>query len=392
MEIVLIIVIVAVVIGASLGFVVSARRRRGGVLEPPPTTPRVERHRAPTEPELDEVEADEALQEAIDEAVAPAEAEAVVAEAEAIVAEAPPEAPVKPRFRDRLSKARGLLSGYVGSLVGRDKIDNETWDELEEALIRADVGVQPTQELLDHLRTRVKEDGLTDGAQLLDALKAELKERLSGFDLGLRYAEQPPSVWLFVGVNGVGKTTTIGKIGRRESDDGHQVMMAAGDTFRAAAAEQLGMWAERADAALVRGAEGSDPSAVIFDAIESASARGADLVLADTAGRLHTKVNLMEELRKVRRVAEKGAGTVTEVLLVLDATTGQNGLVQARQFTEAVELTGVVLTKLDGSAKGGIVVAIQDELSIPVKLVGLGEGVADLVPFDPDEFVEALFS
>jgi fused signal recognition particle receptor len=394
MEIVLIIVIAAVVIGASLGFVVSARRRRGDVLEPPPTTPRVGGSQASTgvAPELDEVEAEEALKEAVDEAVAPAEAEAVVAEAEAIVAEAPPEAPVKPRFRDRLSKARGLLSGYVGSLVGRDKIDTEAWDELEEALIRADVGVQPTQELLDHLRTRVNEEGLTDGAQLLDALKAELKERLSGFDLGLRYAEQPPSVWLFVGVNGVGKTTTIGKIGRRETDDGHHVMMAAGDTFRAAAAEQLGMWAERADAALVRGAEGSDPSAVIFDAIESASARGADLVLADTAGRLHTKVNLMEELRKVRRVAEKGAGTVTEVLLVLDATTGQNGLVQARQFTEAVELTGVVLTKLDGSAKGGIVVAIQDELSIPVKLVGLGEGAADLVPFDPDEFVEALFS
>ena len=259
-------------------------------------------------------------------------------------------------------------------------------------MIRADVGVQPTQELLEHLRARVKDEGLTDGQQLLDALKAELKERLSGFDLDLRYAEAPPSVWLFVGVNGVGKTTTIGKLGRRETDEGHTVVMAAGDTFRAAAAEQLGLWAERADASLVRGAEGGDPSAVIFDAIESASSRDADLVLADTAGRLHTKVNLMEELSKVRRVAEKGAGTVSEVLLVLDATTGQNGLVQARQFTEAVELTGVVLTKLDGSAKGGIVVAIQAELGIPVKLVGLGESVEDLVAFDPDEFVEALFS
>lgn len=393
MEIVIILVVVAVVVIGTAGFVVSARRRRSGVLDPPATAPRVERAPA-TEPiaePIDETEVDEALREAIDDAVAPAEAEAVVAEAEAIVAEAP-EAPVKPRLRDRLTKARGLLSGYVGSLVGRDKIDAEAWDELEEALIRADVGVAATQDLLDHLRTRVKDDGLTDGEQLLAALKTELKDRLSGFDLDLHYAAQAPSVWLFVGVNGVGKTTTIGKLGRRETDEGHTVVMAAGDTFRAAAAEQLGMWADRADATLVRGAEGSDPSAVIFDAIESAAAKGGDVVLADTAGRLHTKVNLMDELSKVRRVAEKGAGTVTEVLLVLDATTGQNGLVQAQQFTEAVELTGVVLTKLDGSAKGGIVVAIQAQLGIPVKLVGLGEGVADLVPFDADEFVDALFS
>jgi fused signal recognition particle receptor len=199
-------------------------------------------------------------------------------------------------------------------------------------------------------------------------------------------------VWLFVGVNGVGKTTTIGKVGKRETGDGRTVVMAAGDTFRAAAAEQLGMWAERCGADFVRGAEGSVPSAVIFDAVESAAAKGADIVLADTAGRLHTKVNLMEELRKVRRVAEKGAGTVSEVLLVLDATTGQNGLVQAQQFTEAVDLTGVVLTKLDGSAKGGIVLAIQTQLGIPVKLVGLGETADDLVAFDADEFVDALFS
>jgi fused signal recognition particle receptor len=199
-------------------------------------------------------------------------------------------------------------------------------------------------------------------------------------------------VWLFVGVNGVGKTTTIGKVGKREVDAGRTVVMAAGDTFRAAAAEQLTVWAERAGADVVRGNEGGDPSAVIYDAIERASSRRADLVLADTAGRLHTKVNLMEELRKVRRVAEKGAGTVTEVLLVIDATTGQNGLVQAQKFTEAADLTGVVLTKLDGSAKGGIVFAIQSQLGIPVKLVGLGEGADDLIPFDAEEFVEALFS
>jgi fused signal recognition particle receptor len=219
-----------------------------------------------------------------------------------------------------------------------------------------------------------------------------MKLRLAGTDRSLKLDDGQTNVWLFVGVNGVGKTTTIGKLGKRIADEGHTVVMAAGDTFRAAAAEQLGTWADRSGAQLVRGAEGGDPSAIIFDAIESAAAKGADLVLADTAGRLHTKSNLMEELRKVRRVADKDPGHVTEVLLVLDATTGQNGLVQARQFTEATEVTGVVLTKLDGSAKGGIVFAIQSELAIPVKLVGLGETADDLIDFDPDEFVDALFS
>ena len=250
-----------------------------------------------------------------------------------------------------------------------------------------------TQDLLEHLRSQVKAQGLGTGDELLTALKAELTGRLDGFDRELHFTEaEGPSVWLFVGVNGVGKTTTIGKLGAREVAVGHRVVMAAGDTFRAAAAEQLGMWAQRAGAELVRGNEGGDPSAVIFDGVAAAAARGADLVLGDTAGRLHTKVNLMEELRKVRRVADNGAGTVTEVLLVLDATTGQNGLVQAAQFTEAVDLTGVVLTKLDGSAKGGIVIAIHEQLGIPVKAVGLGEGIDDLVPFDPAEFVDALFS
>jgi fused signal recognition particle receptor len=195
-----------------------------------------------------------------------------------------------------------------------------------------------------------------------------------------------------VGVNGVGKTTTIGKLARRQQAEGRTVIMAAGDTFRAAAAEQLGTWAERTGSDFVRGSEGGDPSAVVFDAVERAGARGYDLVLADTAGRLHTKTNLMEELRKVRRVADRDPGNVTEVLLVLDATTGQNGLAQARQFTEAVDVTGVVLTKLDGSAKGGIALAVQATLGIPIKLVGLGETVDDLVEFDPDEFVEALFA
>jgi len=306
---------------------------------------------------------------------------------------AEPEREEKPRFRDRLGKARAALSGAMGSIAGRSKIDAETWDDLEEALILADVGVTSTQELLEHLKARVKTDGLADGEQLLSALKDELTQRLTGFDREMHLSDDDgPAVWLFVGVNGVGKTTTIGKLGIRETREGRSVLMAAGDTFRAAAAEQLGVWAERAGAEMVRGNEGSDPSAVIFDGVEAANARGIDLVLADTAGRLHNKVNLMEELSKVRRVADKGAGTVTEVLLVIDATTGQNGLVQAKQFTEAVELTGVVLTKLDGSAKGGIVIAIHDQLGIPVKLVGLGEGAEDLVPFDPAEFVEALFS
>ncbi len=296
----------------------------------------------------------------------------------------------KPTFRDRLSRARSAFSGYVGSILSRTEIDAETWEELEEALIRADVGIGPATELLDAVRATVKAEGITTSNDLIDAVKAEMKQRLAG-PVGLTDTGAAPAVWLFVGVNGVGKTTTIGKVGKRLTDDGRRVVMAAGDTFRAAAAEQLGTWADRCGADLVRGAEGGDPSSVIFDAIASAASKGADVVLADTAGRLHNKTNLMEELAKVRRVADKGEGTVTEVLLVLDATTGQNGLQQARQFTEATELTGVVLTKLDGSAKGGIVFAIRSELGIPVKLVGLGESADDLVDFDAEQFVDALF-
>lgn len=222
-----------------------------------------------------------------------------------------------------------------------------------------------------------------------------MTSRLLGADRSLHFEPgepDSPNVWLFVGVNGVGKTTTIGKVAALQHEAGVTVLMAAGDTFRAAAAEQLTTWAERSGAEIVRGNEGGDPSAVIFDAIERAGARGIQLVLADTAGRLHTKTNLMDELRKVRRVAAKGRGRVTEVLLVIDATTGQNGLTQAREFGSATEVTGVVLTKLDGSAKGGIVFAIETELGLPVKLVGLGETIGDLVPFDPREFVEALVS
>ncbi|HKY69039.1 MAG TPA: signal recognition particle-docking protein FtsY [Acidimicrobiales bacterium] len=367
MEIVILLVVLAVVVVAGVGFV-GLRSRRGTDLEPPPSAPEV-----PTGGVV------------VEEPPAPA-VEPEVAEPEAPLAPA-----VRPTFRDRLSKARGTLGGYLGSIRSR-KVDAETWDELEEALIRADVGVASTQRILDDLRATAKAESITDPEVLLDRLKAQLKDLLALGDRSLRHEAGSPNVWLFVGVNGVGKTTTIGKIARQQLDEGRSVVMAAGDTFRAAAAEQLGMWAERSGSDIVRGNEGGDPSAVVFDAVERAAARGNDLVLADTAGRLHTKTNLMEELRKVRRVADRDPGNVTEVLLVLDATTGQNGLSQAQQFTDAVDVTGVVLTKLDGSAKGGIALAIQTTLGIPIKLVGLGETVDDLVEFDPDEFVEALFA
>ena len=301
----------------------------------------------------------------------------------------------RPNFRSRMSKARSAFAGALLGIAGRSGITNETWDDLEEALLRADVGVRVTDELLGGLRARVKSKEITEPGQLLAALQTEMISRLDGADRSLHLEPgdpDSPNVWLFVGVNGVGKTTTIGKVSAIQQQAGVSVLMAAGDTFRAAAAEQLTTWAHRSGAEIVRGNEGGDPSAVIFDAIERAGARGIQLVLADTAGRLHTKTNLMDELRKVRRVAAKGKGRVTEVLLVIDATTGQNGLTQAREFGDATDVTGVVLTKLDGSAKGGIVFAIETELGLPVKLVGLGETIGDLVPFEPSEFVEALVS
>ncbi len=323
------------------------------------------------------------------EQAAPAPPEDVVAAEEARAPE--PEPPAKPSFRDRLAKARSTFSGYLGSMLSRTDITDETWDELEEALIRADVGVSLTTQLLDELRATVKEQGITEPRALVDALKAELKAKLSAGDRTLAFEPGGPNVWLFVGVNGVGKTTSIGKVGKQQVAEGRRVIMAAGDTFRAAAAEQLETWAGRAGADFHRAEEGSDPSSVIFDAIAKAGARDIDLVLADTAGRLHTKTNLMDELAKVRRVADRDPGNVTEVLLVLDATTGQNGMQQAKLFSEATQCTGVVLTKLDGSAKGGIALAIALDLGLPIKLVGLGESADDLIEFDPDAFVEALF-
>lgn len=319
-----------------------------------------------------------------------AEPELVEVDYEAPLGTGAPVVLEKPRFRDRLGKARALLTGHLSGIRGRGKLDQQAWEELEEALILADVGINTTEELLAGLRQRARQDGINTPDQLFDALRAELVTRLEGTRELVMAPAGATTVWLFVGVNGVGKTTTIGKIGLAQQDAGHRVVMAAGDTFRAAAADQLQVWAERVGASVVRGNEGGDPGAVVFDAVQHAAARGFPLVLADTAGRLHTKVNLMEELKKVRRVADRAPGQVTEVLLVIDATTGQNGLVQARQFTEAVGVTGVVLTKLDGTAKGGIAVAIASELGIPIKLVGLGEGAEDLVPFDAQEFVDAL--
>lgn len=389
-------VLILVVLGVGVPLLVRARRGQGIPLEPPAEGRTSLRQIVAEQAEADAAEAarvakaEAAAAEAISPVDVPPELVAEVDEALAQVEAEEPRA--KPTFRERLARARGALGGYLSSVLSRSEIDADTWDELEEALIRADVGAALASELLESLRSEASSAGITTSADLLEALKAEIKRRLAVDDRSLRVDAGRTNVWLFVGVNGVGKTTTIGKLAKRECAAGRSVVLAAGDTFRAAAAEQLGTWAERAGAHFVRGAEGADPSSVVFDGVEAAAARGADLVLADTAGRLHNKSNLMEELRKVRRVADKDPGHVTEVLLVLDATTGQNGLVQAREFAEAVEVTGVVLTKLDGSAKGGIVLAIQSQLGIPVKLVGLGETADDLVDFDPDEFVDALLA
>ena len=433
----LVIAVPVIIVGGGVAVVLRLRGRAGKSAIPPGEVA----SDAPTDIELSR--SAEATRRAAPSA---ATAEPVAEPAAAPEPEAAPEqeaAPEPATYRGRLGKARGLLSGYVGAVRSRGKIDAATWDELEEALIRADVGVGATDSLLTDLRARVKSGEIGGPDALVDALKSDLVAMLStadaslaipgartadvdgdGADNGARAeaadddaatadddaaaaadddataaddaatADEPASpvdVWLFVGVNGVGKTTTVGKVANRLTASGTRVLLAAGDTFRAAAGEQLAMWASRADADIVRGSEGGDPSSVVFDAVQRAEARGHAVVLADTAGRLHNKVNLIEELKKIRRVAGRPPGRVVEVLLVLDATTGQNGLAQAKVFLDAVEVTGVVLTKLDGTAKGGIVVAIQRELGLPVKLVGLGEGVDDLVDFDAAAFVDALF-
>jgi fused signal recognition particle receptor len=299
------------------------------------------------------------------------------------------------RFRERLGRSRAALSRGLSGLLARGADDDEAWEELEEALLAADVGVATATELVERLRARARAERAT-GPALRELLRAELLEAVGSADrslaLDLLTDDQRPGIVLVVGVNGSGKTTTVGKLALALAEEGKQPVLAAADTFRAAATEQLVIWGDRVGAPVVRHQQGADPAAVAFDGLASARARGADVLLVDTAGRLHTKSNLMEELRKLRRVLEREGGQVREVLLVLDATTGQNGLAQARQFTDAVGVTGVVLTKLDGTAKGGIVIAVQRDLGIPVKLVGLGEGPHDLAPFDPDAFVDALLS
>lgn len=390
---VIVILIVAIVIlGGGAAFFLLRRDTDRDALDhptPPPTqipttpTPVVETRPLPPVETIDD-------DQTVDDTITEPELAPGVEPETVVEPEPEPVVEVRPSFRERLSRARSVFTDYVGSMLSRSDITEETWEELEEALIRADVGIMTAQALLERVRGTVKEQGLQTPEELIEAVKADMKTALT-VDRELKFSTESPTIWLFVGVNGVGKTTTIGKVGRRLTDEGKSIVMAAGDTFRAAAAEQLEMWADRCGADLIRGAEGGDPSSVIFDAVASASSKGTDIVLADTAGRLHTKTNLMDELSKVRRVADKGAGSVTEVFLVIDATTGQNGLTQAKQFAEATDVTGVVLTKLDGSAKGGIVFAIQSELGIPVKLVGLGEQASDLVDFDPDEFVDALF-
>jgi len=294
------------------------------------------------------------------------------------------------RLRTRLARSNNALGKGLLALLSRDSIDDETWDEIEETLLVADLGVGPTMELVERLRTRVRVDG-TGNVEAM--LREELLALVDPSMDRTVVTEVPgrPAVVLVVGVNGTGKTTTTGKLARLLVADGRTVVLGAADTFRAAAADQLQTWGDRVGAAVVRGPEGGDPAAVAFDAVQIGAASDVDTVVIDTAGRLHTKTGLMDELGKVKRVIEKQS-PVDEVILVLDATTGQNGLTQAKVFSEVVDVTGIALTKLDGTAKGGIVVAVQRELGVPVKLVGLGEGPDDLAPFDPVAFVNALLA
>ena len=296
------------------------------------------------------------------------------------------------RLRARLARSQGSLGQGLLAVLSRADLDEAAWEELEDTLLAADVGVGPTTELVDKLRTRVRVEGIDDPQQARAALRDELIG-LVGIELDRTLAatgaDGKPGVVLVVGVNGTGKTTTVGRLARVLVAEGKSVVLGAADTFRAAAAEQLQTWGERVGVHTVRGPEGGDPASVGFESVQKGIQDGTDVVLIDTAGRLHTKAGLMDELGKVKRVVEKQA-PVTEVLLVIDATTGQNGLAQARVFAEVVDVTGIVLSKLDGTAKGGIVVAVQRELGVPVKFVGLGEGADDLAPFDAEEFVDAL--
>lgn len=297
------------------------------------------------------------------------------------------------KLKEGLTKTRENFAGKIEEVfTGRKKIDEELYEELEEVLIRSDVGVNTSLQLVERLRKEVKQRKISEPSELALVLQ-ELIAELLGEEEPLNLAKQGPSIILVVGVNGVGKTTTIGKLANRLKKDGKRVIMAAGDTFRAAAVEQLEVWGERSGIEVIRQREGADPAAVAYDAVQAAKSRSVDVVIVDTAGRLHNQVNLMEELRKVKRVIEREIpGAPHEVLLVLDATTGQNALQQAKLFQEVAGVTGIVLTKLDGTAKGGVVLGIRGETGIPVKWIGIGEGIEDLRPFVPKDFAAALFN
>ncbi|MFB7078216.1 signal recognition particle-docking protein FtsY [Streptomyces sp. NPDC056308] len=400
MEFVILAVVIALVaVGVISGLVVSGRKKKQ--LPPAPSsTPTIT---PPAEPHVgEEAETPREEPRRTIEEVGPPSAEAPVEEVPEAVE---PEAPAAPalevpeptagrlvRLRARLARSQNSLGKGLLTLLSRDNLDEETWEEIEDTLLTADVGVAPTQELVERLRERVRVLGTRTPEGLRTLLREELLTLLgTDFDREVKTESgvDTPGVVMVVGVNGTGKTTTTGKLARVLVADGRSVVLGAADTFRAAAADQLQTWGERVGARTVRGPEGGDPASIAFDAVKEGIAEGADVVLIDTAGRLHTKTGLMDELGKVKRVVEKH-GPLDEILLVLDATTGQNGLVQARVFAEVVGITGIVLTKLDGTAKGGIVVAVQRELGVPVKLVGLGEGPDDLAPFEPGAFVDAL--
>ncbi|MFG1953313.1 signal recognition particle-docking protein FtsY [Micromonospora sp. NPDC048830] len=382
--------LLGVLILGALGLVVPRLRRRP---EPPPPETEV-RTRAEEElagPPVEAPEADVSTGILVEPPPVVVEVPPLVVEVPAV--EVPePTAGRLVRLRSRLARSQNVLGKSLLSLLAREHLDEDVWEEIEDSLITADVGIEPTQEIVGRLRERTRVLGTRSATDLRTMLAAELVEALDpGLDRSLRTAPKDgrPAVLMVVGVNGAGKTTTCGKIARVLIADGRSVVLGAADTFRAAAADQLETWASRVGAETVRGPEAADPASVAFDAVRRGIDTGVDTVLIDTAGRLQNKVGLMDELGKVKRVVEKH-GPIDETLLVLDATTGQNGLEQARVFTEVVNVTGVVLTKLDGTAKGGIVIAVQRRLGIPVKLVGLGEGKDDLAPFDPVQFVDAL--
>ncbi|HYZ54014.1 MAG TPA: signal recognition particle-docking protein FtsY [Streptosporangiaceae bacterium] len=383
--VVLAVLFVAVVVETGWLLLVRPRRRRGAPPAPPEAPPQA--------PEAPGEEAARAAQAVI---APPPPAPAAPAPPPAPEIERPPPSAGRlVRLRDRLARSQSSMGSVLLGLLSRDRLDDETWDEIEEILIIADVGVAPARQIVDDLRTRVKVLGVRDTDQVRELLRSELLAQI-GEQMDRTLRTEPdggvPAVLLMVGVNGTGKTTTCGKLARALVGDGRSVLLGAADTFRAAAADQLQTWGERVGAQVVRAdREGADPASVAFDAVQKGTELGVDVVLVDTAGRLHTKTGLMDELGKVKRVIEKRT-PVDEVLLVIDATTGQNGLRQARVFAEVVAITGIVLTKLDGTAKGGIIVAVQRELGVPVKLVGLGEGPDDLAPFDPATFVDAILA